>query len=227
MIEKYQIRSIDYQDCKEWFLKKHYLKRLPSISYCFGLYLDLKLIGVCSFGNAVPLTMKRSICGEQWEHLVYELNRLILIDNHEKNLTSYFVAQCLKQLPRPLIVVSYADKSQGHNGYIYQATNFMYLGLSHTQKDWKIKGQEGKHSRTLMDEFAFTPNRVELLKAKYGDLLYQVQREPKHRYVFFVGSKTQQLKMKQSLKYTEQPYPKGENTNYNASYEPLTQTKLF
>lgn len=222
-----QVKSIDYQDCKEWFLKKHYLKRLPSISFCFGLYKCDQLIGVCSFGNAVPLTMKRSICGESFEHLVYELNRLILNDSHEPNDASYFIAQCLKMLPRPLIVVSYADKSQGHNGYIYQATNFKYLGLSHTQKDWKIKGFENKHSRTLMDEFAFTPNRVELLKQKYGDLLYQVQREPKHRYIYFIGSKTQVQKLKKALKYELQSYPKGDNKRYDASYQPSIQTKLL
>ena len=223
----YEVKSIDYQDCKEWFLKKHYLKRLPSISFCFGLYNFDNQIGVCSFGNAIPITMKRSICGIEYEHLVYELNRLIVNDGHDKNLTSYFVSQCLKKLPKPMIVVSYADKSQGHNGYIYQATNFKYLGLSHTQKDWKIKGMEDKHSRTLMDEFAFTENRIELLKQKYGDLLYQVQREPKHRYVYFLGSKTQIQKFVKALRYDIQPYPKGDNKRYDASYEPATQIKLL
>lgn len=223
----YQVKPIDYQDCKEWFLKKHYLKRLPSITYCFGLYDNNILIGICSFGNAVPLTMKRSICGEQYEHLVYELNRLIVNDNHEKNITSYFVSQCLRQLPKPLIIVSYADKSQGHNGYIYQSTNFIYLGLSHTQKDWKIKGEEDKHSRTLMDEFAFTPNRIELLKEKYGNRLYQVEREPKHRYIYFLGSKTQRQKFIKALRHQSQPYPKGDNRRYDASYQPTTQAKLF
>jgi hypothetical protein len=223
----YEVKSIDDPDCKEWFLKKHYLKRLPSISFCFGLYDGINLIGVCSFGNAVPLTMKRSICGEKYEHLVYELNRLIVVDNHYKNVTSFFVSQCLKKLPSPLIIVSYADKSQGHNGYIYQATNFIYLGLSHTQKDWKIKGEENKHSRTLMDEFAFTKNRIELLKQKYGDRLYQVQREPKHRYVYFVGNKYFKKEIIKELKYTPLSYPKGNNKNYDASYNPLLQTKLF
>jgi len=223
----YEVKSIDYQDCKEWFLKKHYLKRLPSISFCFGLYDSEILIGVCSFGNAVPLTMKRSICGDEFEHLVYELNRLIVNDLHNKNATSYFVSKCVKKLPKPMIIVSYADKSQGHNGYIYQATNFKYLGLSHTQKDWKIKGMENKTIRTLMDEFAFTPNRTELLKEKYGDRLYQVEREPKHRYVLFLGSKTQKKKFAKALRYTPQPYPKGDNKRYDASYQPLTQIKLF
>jgi len=223
----YQVKSIDYQDCKEWFLKKHYLKRLPSISFCFGLYENEILIGVCSFGNAIPLTMKRSICGKEYEGLVYELNRLILNDNHYKNAPSFFVSQCLNMLPKPTIVVSYADKSQGHNGYIYQATNFIYAGLSHTQKDWVIRGEEKKHSRTLMDEFAFQPNRIQLLKEKYGDRLYQVQRQPKHRYIYFVGNKKQKKELISKLIPKPKPYPKGENKRYDASYKPLTQIKLL
>jgi hypothetical protein len=223
----YLIKSIDYQDCKEWLLKKHYLKRMTSISYAFGLFDNGFIIGVCTFGNAIPLTMKRSICGESFEHLVYELNRLCIDETAPKNSASFFVGQCLKQLPKPMIVVSYADKSFGHTGYIYQATNFLYLGESHTQLDWKVKGLEHLHSRTLMDEFSFESNRIEKLKEKYGVRMYQVQRPPKNRYVYFVGSKTQIKHFKHHLKIEPLPYPKGDNKRYDSSYQPTTQTKLL
>lgn len=224
---RYEVKPIDHQDCKEWFLKKHYLKRMPSVSYCFGLFDETIMIGVCSFGNALPLTVKRSVCGEPFESLVYELNRLIINDDREPNVASFFVSRCFKKLPKPMIIVSYADRERGHNGYIYQASNFMYLGLSHTQKDWVVKGQEHKPFRTLLDEFAFSSNRVESLKAKYGDLLYQVERKPKHRYVYFLGSKTQKQKFHQALQHEPQPYPKGDNQKYDASYRPITQIKLL
>ena len=223
----YFVRPIDNSDTKEWLLKKHYLKRMTSITYAFGMFDDSKMIGVCTFGNAIPLTMKRSICGKDYEHLVYELNRLCVDDNAQKNAASFFVGQCFKQLPKPLIVVSYADKSFGHHGYIYQATNFLYLGESHTQMDWKVKGLEHLHSRTLMDEFAFESNRIEKLKQKYGDRMYQVMREPKNKYVMFIGSKTKIKELKKSLLIEPLPYPKGDNKKYNASYQPITQTKLL
>ena len=43
------------------------------------------------------------------------------------------VSKCLKLLPRPMIIVSYSDTRQGHNGYIYQATNWIYTGLPKKQ----------------------------------------------------------------------------------------------
>ena len=125
----YEVKSIDYQDCKEWFLKKHYAKRIPSISFCFGLYSD-KLEGVCSFGSPPSRALCIGLCGVENAHKVYELNRLVVNENLPKNTLSYFVSKCIQLLPNKLILVSYADTSQGHNGYIYQATNWIYTGLS-------------------------------------------------------------------------------------------------
>jgi len=225
--DKYRVVPVSILDCKEWLLKKHYLKRMTSFTYAFGMYDGIELVGVCTFGNAIPMQMKKSICGEKFMDLVYELNRLITNDNLEKNATSFFVSSCLKMLPKPLIIVSYADKSFGHNGYIYQATNFYFTGESHTQKDWKLKGREHIHSRTLMDEFAFQENRIKKLKEKYGDNLYQVERPPKNRYVFFIGSKKQKKDLLRNKLFQIKPYPKGENSRYDASYKPNLQARLF
>lgn len=223
----YSVKSINSYECKEWLLKKHYLKRIPSISYSFGLFKNNLLVGVCTFGNAVPMQMKKSICGDKFMHLVYELNRLCTNDNLHKNSNSFFISQCLKMLPKPLIIVSYADKSFGHNGYIYQATNFYFTGESHIQKDWKIKGKESLHSRTLMDEFPFQKDRIKKLKQKYGDKLYQVQRPAKNRYVIFCGTKKQKNILLKNKLFEIKPYPKGENKRYDSSYKPITQRKLF
>lgn len=225
--DKYKVKSVSTSDCKEWLIKKHYLKRMTSFTYSFGLYDGIELVGVCTFGNAIPMQMKKSICGEKYMDLVYELNRLITNDNLKKNATSFFVSSCLQMLPKPLIVVSYADKSFGHNGYIYQATNFYFTGESHTQKDWKLKGKEHIHSRTLMDEFAFEEDRVKKLKEKYGDDLYQVERPPKNRYVFFCGSKKQKNIFVKNKLFEIKPYPKMQNKNYDASYKPSVQITLF
>ena len=80
-----------------------------------------------------------------------ELSRLCLTENHEKNLTSYFVSQCLKQLPKPNVIVSYADTNNNHCGYIYQATNFIYTGEAKTMfksKDWYFNGKK-YHGRNM------------------------------------------------------------------------------
>ena len=159
--------------------------------------------------------------------LVYELNRLCTNDNLDKNANSFFISQALKKLPHPIIIVSYADKNVGHNGYIYQATNFMFSGESHTQLDWKLKGEEHIHSRTLLDKFSFQENRTEKLKQKYGNLLYRVKRKPKYRYIKVVADKKEKKEIMKHKLFEEKPYPKGQNKRYNADYKPTIQTELF
>ena len=204
--DKYSVESIKSFETYDWLLNKHYKKKLTSISYAFGLFKNNVLVGICTYGSALPIGILVGICGEKYKNIVYELNRLC-IENKDKNCLSYFVSQTLKMLPKPKIIVSYSDIEQGHNGYIYQATNFIYTGFSHTQKDWKLKGKEDIHSRTLMDEFSYQKNRINKLKKKYGDNLYQVDRKPKNRYIYFIGSKTQKKIMLNNLQYSINPYP--------------------
>ena len=201
----YDVKCIDYQDCKEWFLKKHYAKRMPSVSYCFGLFDGIELIGVCSVGKPASPSLCVGVCGENQSQFVYELNRLIIKDGLPKNTLSWFVSQCLKKLPE-MILISYADSKQGHNGYIYQATNFLYTGATKERTD--IGTENGSHSRHY----------------KIGDRERKF-RSSKHRYIYFIGKMKKDWLSK--LNYPIQPYPKGENQRYDASYQPIIQTKLL
>lgn len=125
-----------------------------------------------------------------------------------------------------MIVVSFADTEQGHHGYIYQATNWIYTGLSAKRTDWKVKGKEHLHGVTVADEFRGQPDRGQLMRAKYGDDFYLEDRPRKHRYIYLIGSKTQRKRWRKSLKYGEEPYPKGQNRRYEEA--PIySQAQLF
>jgi len=219
----YEVKSIDYQDCKEWFLKKHYARRIPPIEFCFGLYDQDILVGVCSYGTPVSSVLRELFPS----YKLYELNRLVVSDGLPKNSLSYFVSKTIDFIPKPSVLVSYADTSQNHNGYIYQATNWIYTGLSAKFMDYMVKGMEHLHGASVFDLSRGQENRVEWLREKYGDKLYMKERPRKHRYFYFVGDKRDKKKMIKELPYEIQPYPKGENKRYDASYQPTTQIKLL
>ena len=61
---------------------------------------------------------------------------------------------------------------------------------------------------------------------KYNELAIR-KRPQKHRYIYFTGSKKQNKKWLKELNYKIEPYPKGQNKNYDASFQPTIQTKLF
>ena len=49
--KNYFVKKINNYECHEWFLKKHYAKRIPNIMNCFGLYnTNKQLEGVISYG---------------------------------------------------------------------------------------------------------------------------------------------------------------------------------
>lgn len=223
--DKYQVKSIDSYLCKEWLLYKHYARRMPPIEYSFGLFdLNGTMQGIVTYGTPVSSTLRNLW---QNKYKLIELNRLCVNEGLEKNVLSYFVGISLKMLPKPFVIASYADTSKNHHGYIYQATNWIYTGLSVAFKDYMIKGMEHLHNGTIMDMSRGQENRVQWLRDKYGDDLIMVDRPQKHRYFYFLGNKKQVKDMFKMLPYEVQPYPKGENKRYDASYIPSTQTTLF
>ena len=203
--EKYVVKSIAKHLCKEWLLHKHYAKRIPSISYSFGLF-DKNLVGVMTIGKPASNSLCVGVCGKHNSEYVYELNRLCVNEGLEKNVLSYFVGSCLNKLDS-LILVSYADTKMNHNGYIYQATNWLYTGKTKERTDI---GLGNSHSRHYDKKLDYSTNR------KF--------RSSKHRYIYFTGNKKKWL---QELNYNIEPYPKGQNKRYDSSYKPTIQTELF
>jgi len=136
---------------------------------------------------------------------VLELNRLCLLNNG-KNQSSFLVSKSIKLLPKPTIVVSYADTAQGHIGYVYQATNFLFTGTTKERTD--MSNGEGKHSRHGKD-----PNIRQF-------------RSAKHRYVYFHGDKRQKKELLSKLNYSIGAYPKGESSRYDSGDAVATQGLL-
>lgn len=132
----------------DFILNIHYAKRKPSISYVYGLYYKNNLVGICSFGMPASPTLASSIVKNKYKNLVIELNRLVLKNNY-KNEASYLIAQSLKLLPQPSIVVSFADKNQSHKGTVYQATNFLYTGLTKNNYQYVDINNNEFHFRQL------------------------------------------------------------------------------
>ena len=153
--DMFKVEVIHNSDTKEWLLKKHYAKRIPVILYAYGLFDTQNiLIGVCTFGNAPSSFWNNggTLFDNKHEIKTVELNRLILNDHNEKNLTSFFVSQCIKLLPKEIVIISYADMNNNHCGYIYQATNFIYTGIAESgyKQEWELNGIK-RHGRWMCD----------------------------------------------------------------------------
>ena len=219
----YSVKSIKKEQTYDWILNKHYAHRLPMIKYAFGLF-SAELVGICTFG--IPACNvyndSRFIFGEKYKIDGLELNRLCINDNLEKNSGSYFVSQCLKLLPRPMCLISFADPNKNHHGYIYQATNWIYTGLSSVVNEWyDTKQQKSVHNRHIYEIYNIK-NINEI-----PNYVIRVKHKPKFRYIYLLGDKKQKREMKKNFKLSILPYPKGDNKRYDASYQPQVQSELF
>jgi hypothetical protein len=173
------VKQIKYCDTKTWILNIHYAKRMPSISWAFGLFVNNDLAGIVTYGKPASPWLCKGIAGEENKLLVYELNRLVLKDNI-KNQASFLIAKSLRLLPAGLIIVSYADTAFGHTGYPYQATNWLYTGQTKKRTDMESNG----HSRH-----------------NFGDPSKRKQRSSKHRYITFTGTRRDKKRLKNLIRY--------------------------
>lgn len=203
----YTVSQIERKDCENYILNIHYAKRWPSISYAYGLFLSGELVGVVTYGTPPSSTLKKGIAGQSFSSDILELNRLVLLNNI-KNEASFLISQSLKLLPKNKIIVSFADTEQNHAGYVYQACNFIYCGLSAKRTDWKVKGLEHLHGITIADQFRGVENRSKLMREKYGDDFYLKDRPRKHRYIYIIGDRKYKKDALNALKYKIEPYPK-------------------
>jgi hypothetical protein len=205
LTDTYFVEAIPKNIAQEVVVANHYLHRQAPCSMAFGLFDEMsQLVGVILYGVPASSTLLRGICGDDEAKNVYELTRLWVDDSVGKNAESFLIGNTLKRLDRE-IVVSFADSSQGHVGYVYQATNWLYTGLSSKFRDPKVKGLEHQHHATYANGMTNAQ-----LREKYGDRLYFVDRPRKHRYIYFSASKTRRKELMKKLNYSVLPYPKAE-----------------
>ena len=221
---KIDVQSITFDDVKPWLLQRHYAKRLCPVSFAFGAFRGSELIGVVTYGTPVSSPLRVGICGSDWASSVLELNRLCC--ENSANIASQLIALSLVRLPKPSVIVSFADCAQGHVGYVYQATNFIYTGLSAKRTDWKLRGQEHLHGATVADMSRGQENRAQYMREQFGDDFYLADRPRKHRYVYLLGNHKQKKQMRQSLRYAVEPYPKGDSLRYKIDESISTQQRL-
>lgn len=185
----YSIRKIQYHESLPFILEIHYAKRVPStIQYVYGLFNYKDLVGIVAYSIPASASLCEGIAGKNNKHLVLELSRLVL-KNNKKNEASMLIGASLNLLPKPKIIVSYADTAQKHLGVVYQATNFLFTGTSKPRTD--MAGKDGKHSRHHL-----------------GDKSKRVYRSAKHRYIYLLGNKKQKKILKKQLNYPLMDYPK-------------------
>jgi hypothetical protein len=202
MLKDWSVKSIDNATAQQLVVENHYLHRKAPCSQAFGLFDESdKLRGVVMYGTPSSSALRAGIAGKEHANNVIELTRLWIDDSTPKNSESYLIGNSIKHCDKE-IVVSFADTSQNHLGIVYQATNWIYTGLSAKRTDWSVEGID-KHGHTWADKYTAAE-----MRQLFGDRFSLVPRSRKHRYIYLNAKGKRRKELKALLKYEQQPYPK-------------------
>jgi hypothetical protein len=201
-----RVEPIPIAVAKRLIEREHYLHSLPGgTCLAFGAFLDQRLLGAATFGVG-PALAYQLVEGAKPEDCL-TLTRLWLSDELPGNSESRCLGVVLRALRRHTslkFLVTYADPatSQRHVGTIYQATNWLYAGLSSAMPLYDLGDGKARHSRSLSHAYGTHSTRHFALHGVPVKLIPQVA---KHRYVYFLDPS-----WRNRLKVAILPYPKRE-----------------
>jgi hypothetical protein len=204
LVKSILLHPIPFTVARDLVVAHHYLHSMPGGTwFTFGVFLDSSLLGVMTLG-AGPFLVHQLVDAAQPDDCVV-LTRLWLSDQLPRNSESRVLGIVLRALRRDTqlkFVVAYSDPAAGHQGTIYQATNWIYTGLSTAVASYDLGDGVPRHSRTVGQVFG--SHSVKHLKAS-GIMARPVPQEAKHRYLCFLDSA-----WRARLKVPVVPYPKRE-----------------
>ena len=162
-VKSFIVDQVQFKTIRDFIEKWHYSKTVKGL-HCtlyFGLFSEGNLIGAMMYGKlAMPGVSKKYV--ENEDELI-ELRRLCCIDKTPRNTESYFVGKTIKWIKRNTQIkkiISYADPHYGHQGIIYKASNFEYLGVTSPGRYIVDKDGCRKHDKTIRNSDIINGVRV-------------------------------------------------------------------
>lgn len=196
-----KIEKASFQAIKYACLHFHYAKAVPQSRLGYSVFNEAsEWCGVILFSNGANQHIASSFGLVQGQ--VMELVRVAL--NGKQECTSQALAMSLKAIRQdaPLIklIVSYADRNQGHIGVIYQATNWYYLGEFASERGIMLNGKL-THRRSVVSKYG--TSALEWLKKNVDPHAEVIKGETKIKYVYPIDRR-----MIRCIKAISKPYPK-------------------
>lgn len=189
--------------CENW----HYSGCIPSSKkVCFSVYEENQYIGCIIFSYGASPNLYKLFTDKQ--NKCCELTRIALKkhNNPVSRILSVTLKKFKKDFPGIEVIISFADIDQNHIGVIYQATNWIYTGITSegSINNFLVKGKK-IHRKTIGDWFnsrglSLTIENIRKYKDKNAE---PIITKGKHKYVYPLTKEMKEFCLKLS-----KPYPK-------------------
>ena len=178
-----------------------------------GIYRksDDMLVGVLQWGCSAQegIRLDRYVKEEIKKEEYLELNRFCMVDSEGPNSESQAISLGIKWIkknrPDIRLLVSYAGRKEGNYGYIYQATNWEYLGYFISNGFWLLDGEE-RHQITVWYRYKNYCDQSLPFKQGICALYHDVRQTWTKQFIYI-----QRLDKKLHCASPVLPYPKPVN----------------
>lgn len=189
------ISEVGFTTCKRFILQYEWLGTMPSgFKHGFGLYFSGMLGGVVVVGSPNPKQIARSVMGGKMVDAVVQIHRGACAWWAHEHAASFLIGGVLRRLRamKYAMAVAFADPMAGEIGTVYQATNWLYCGMTAKRPDYFLNG------RRLVGNFKVT------------DEMTKADRPRKHRYAFALTRAARRALAWPVMDYPKRPRPTEE-----------------
>lgn len=201
------VKNISYATARNLILDYEWLGNMAQrTTDCYGIYFEGVIGGAVCFATPNTREAAMGVCGEECVDMVKVLARGACVHWAHPHSASKLIKRAIDLMVAETpfrIFLAYSDTRAGEIGTVYQATNWLYTGLTGGDVEYFIDGSWRGGRVARHDSY----------KRRGIDYRLQPKRDtqPKHRYVFIKGkNRHEQKELMSKLKYSVLPYPKRE-----------------
>ena len=218
-LSEIEVRRVKVKEIRRAVVLGHYSGVMPdACQEAFGAFrANGGLVAAVAYGPGGNSATFNAIIPGCNSKNARELIRVWVHPKAPKNTASFVISKTFKMFgPEVMLIVTFADTGQNHQGVIYQALNFRYLGKS-SQGIRYVDESEVEVTARLANVYRMRqPERFagKSLKEIREELGWQpVVSHPKHRYAIGVGRN--KARVNKLLDEIRQVYPKRKHDKRN------------
>jgi len=206
--KNYFVGEIPAKQAREIVKRYHYSgKCVSNSSLHLGVFSlqTLQLVGALQFGP--PMNGARTAVKFCDDTRMLELNRMVMADEEPRNAESQAISLCLKWVKENTdisYILSFSDGKEGNCGYIYQATNWRYIGYLLSDSFYDLDG-DIVHNVTVWHRYKEKhPDRdTKTTNDILCDNFHNVSVITSKQHIYLI-----KLRKRVAFKHDAQPYPK-------------------
>lgn len=218
------VREISYADAQNLILANEWLGNMGTTEFSFGLYFGDHLAGVACFGRTAGTKVAESVCGAEHAHRVATLCRGACVHWAHPHSASFLINAACREMARGKnynLFIGYSDFQAGEIGTVYQASNWLYCGMTSPTEKFRTPSGEVKDARLIS---AYSRDRIggtlkyKRSRAEQKQMMMEEGHEffreenGKHRYVGIYGDRRIKRILRKALRWEILPYPKRESS---------------